>query len=571
MKVSSHQTRSALSGAPQDWFAINWRRVERNVRGTQIRIAKATLEGNWRRVKALQRMLTRSWSAKALAVQRVTQNQGKRTAGVDRELWDSPERRWNAIDELKRRGYKSLPLRRVFIPKANGKERPLGIPTMKDRAMQALYLLALEPVAESTSDPNSYGFRRNRSTSDAMAQIFPTMSQRASAAWVLEADIKGCFDNISHEWLLTHVPMDKVVLRKWLKAGTVFQGQFQATDAGTPQGGIISPTLANVALNGLERQLISQLASEVGIEKAKKLKVNVVRYADDFVITGVSDVTLEALVKPKVVTFLAQRGLELSAEKTRITYIADGFDFLGWNFRKYSGKMLIKPSKKNVQTFYRKLKEAISKHKTVKQEDLIRLLNPMLRGWAQYHLPVVAKQAFSRMDHLLFKALWRWAIRRHPAKNAEWVRKKYFHPLIDRNWVFGTMATNDEGTREWIELYTLAATPIKRHVKIAGEFNPFDPQWEMRGEEVRQARMLASMRHRQHWSALYKSQRGLCGLCQGKITKETGWHDHHIQYRAHAGSDALSNRILLHPDCHTQVHSLGLTVVKPTLSRERAL
>ena len=571
MKVSRHQTRSALSGAPQDWFAINWRRVERNVRGTQIRIAKATLEGNWRRVKALQRMLTRSWSAKALAVQRVTQNQGKRTAGVDRELWDSPERRWNAIDELKRRGYKSLPLRRVFIPKANGKERPLGIPTMKDRAMQALYLLALEPVAESTSDPNSYGFRRNRSTSDAMAQIFPTMSQRASAAWVLEADIKGCFDNISHEWLLTHVPMDKVVLRKWLKAGTVFQGQFQATDAGTPQGGIISPTLANVALNGLERQLISQLASEVGIEKAKKLKVNVVRYADDFVITGVSDITLEALVKPKVVTFLAQRGLELSAEKTRITYIADGFDFLGWNFRKYSGKMLIKPSKKNVQTFYRKLKEAISKHKTVKQEDLIRLLNPMLRGWAQYHLPVVAKQAFSRMDHLLFKALWRWAIRRHPAKNAEWVRKKYFHPLIDRNWVFGTMATNDEGTREWIELYTLAATPIKRHVKIAGEFNPFDPQWEMRGEEVRQARMLASMRHRQHWSALYKSQRGLCGLCQGKITKETGWHDHHIQYRAHAGSDALSNRILLHPDCHTQVHSLGLTVVKPTLSRERAL
>jgi len=571
MKVSRHQTRSALSGAPQDWFAINWRRVERNVRGTQIRIAKATLEGNWRRVKALQRMLTRSWSAKALAVQRVTQNQGKRTAGVDRELWDSPERRWNAIDELKRRGYKSLPLRRVFIPKANGKERPLGIPTMKDRAMQALYLLALEPVAESTSDPNSYGFRRNRSTSDAMAQIFPTMSQRASAAWVLEADIKGCFDNISHEWLLTHVPMDKVVLRKWLKAGTVFQGQFQATDAGTPQGGIISPTLANVALNGLERQLISQLASEVGIEKAKKLKVNVVRYADDFVITGVSDITLEALVKPKVVTFLAQRGLELSAEKTRITYIADGFDFLGWNFRKYSGKMLIKPSKKNVQTFYRKLKETISKHKTVKQEDLIRLLNPMLRGWAQYHLPVVAKQAFSRMDHLLFKALWRWAIRRHPAKNAEWVRKKYFHPLNDRNWVFGTMATNDEGTREWIELYTLAATPIKRHVKIAGEFNPFDPQWEMRGEEVRQARMLSSMRHRQHWSALYKSQRGLCGLCQGKITKETGWHDHHIQYRAHAGSDALSNRILLHPDCHTQVHSLGLTVVKPTLSRERAL
>src|SRR5471030_876261 len=226
MKVSSHQTRSALSGAPQDWFAINWRRVERNVRGTQIRIAKATLEGNWRRVKALQRMLTRSWSAKALAVQRVTQNQGKRTAGVDRELWDSPERRWNAIDELKRRGYKSLPLRRVFIPKANGKERPLGIPTMKDRAMQALHLLALDPVAESSSDPNSYGFRSHRSTADAMGQLFVSLSQRVSAEWVLEADIKGCFDHIDHDWLVTHVPMDKAILRQWLKAGTIHQGRY---------------------------------------------------------------------------------------------------------------------------------------------------------------------------------------------------------------------------------------------------------------------------------------------------------------------------------------------------------
>ncbi|MGF6777765.1 group II intron reverse transcriptase/maturase [Paraburkholderia sp. GAS334] len=571
MKVSSRKIRSALSGAPQDWFAIDWRRVERTVRGTQIRIAKATLDGNWRRVKALQRMLTRSWSAKALAVRRVTQNQGKRTAGVDRELWDSPERRWHAIDELKRRGYKPLPLRRVFIPKANGKERPLGIPTMKDRAMQALFLLALEPVAESTSDPNSYGFRRNRSTSDAMAQIFATMSQEASATWVLEADIKGCFDNIDHEWLLTNVPMDRAVLRKWLKAGTVFQGRFQATDAGTPQGGIISPTLANVALNGLERQLVSQLGRELGIGKAKKLKINVVRYADDFVITCASDAAIEAIVKPKVVTFLAQRGLELSSEKTRITHIANGFDFLGWNFRKYTGKMLIKPSRKNVQAFYRKLKEAISTHKTVTQEKLILLLNPMLRGWAEYHRPVVAKQAFSRMDYLLFKALWRWSVRRHPAKSAEWVRKKYFHSIGDRNWVFRTMTTNDEGVREWKELHTLASTPIKRHVKIAGEFNPFDPQWELRGEEVRQERMLASMRHRTLWSALYKSQRGLCGLCQCKITKETGWHDHHIQYRVHGGSEALSNRILLHPDCHTQVHILGLAVVKPTLSLERAL
>ncbi|CAD6524673.1 Group II intron-encoded protein LtrA [Paraburkholderia metrosideri] len=194
MRVSVRKDGSALSHAPDNWYAVDWRRVERNVRGMQIRIAKATREGNWRRGRALQRMLTRTLSAKLYAVRRVTQNQGARTAGVDRELWDSPESRWLAVGRLKRRGYKPLPLRRVFIPKANEKERPLGIPTMRDRAMQALYLLALEPVSESTSDPNSYGFRLNRSTADAMSQIFVAMSQKGSARWVLEADIKGCLD-----------------------------------------------------------------------------------------------------------------------------------------------------------------------------------------------------------------------------------------------------------------------------------------------------------------------------------------------------------------------------------------
>jgi RNA-directed DNA polymerase len=272
----------------------------------QIRIAKATREGDWRRVKALQRMLTRTLSAKLYAVRRVTQNQGARTAGVDRELWDSPESRWEAIGRLKRRGYKPLPLRRVFIPKANGNERPLGIPTMRDRAMQALYLLALEPVSESTSDPNSYGFRLNRSTADAMSQIFVAMSQKGSARWVLEADIKGCFDWINHDWLESHVPMDKEILRKWLKAGLIYKGQLQATEAGTPQGGIISPTLAN-----------AHLGATLGIAKAKKLKVNVVRYADDFVITGDSKEILENEVRPWVEAFLAVRGLQLSETKTR--------------------------------------------------------------------------------------------------------------------------------------------------------------------------------------------------------------------------------------------------------------
>ncbi|MBC3928253.1 group II intron reverse transcriptase/maturase [Undibacterium sp. CY21W] len=563
MKVHIQMDVSALSHAPQDWHAVNWRQVERNVKGMQIRIAKATREGKWRKVKALQRMLTRTFSAKLLAVKRVTENQGKRTAGVDGELWDSPEKRFAAVNRMKQRGYRPLPLRRIYIPKANGKKRPLGIPTMLDRAMQALFLLALEPVSESTSDPNSYGFRSNRSTADAMSQLFVSLASKASAQWVLEADIAGCFDNINHEWLMANVPMERSVLRKWLKSGMIYQGQFQDTEAGTPQGGIISPTLANVTLNGLESGLNSYLSKKFGATKAQRLKINVVRYADDFVITGISKEILENEIKPWVETFLAVRGLQLSKEKTRIVQIDGGFDFLGWNFRKYKGKLLIKPSKKNVTTFYRKVKEVITSHKTVAQMELILLLNPILRGWSQYHRSVVAKETYSRLDHLLFRVLWRWAKRRHPNKSAEWVKYRYFHTISGRSWVFACPVVNEDGSSSFKELYHLAGTTIKRHKKIKGAYNPFDPSWEMYGEQLQQERMLENMRHRKQWIRMYLDQGGLCAVCQCKMTKATGWHDHHIDYRVHGGSDALSNRVLLHPHCHMQVHHTGLNVLKP--------
>lgn len=563
MEVIDQGIESVRSRAPQDWHAIDWRRVEQNVRATQTRIVKAIQEGKRRKAKALQRMLTRSFGAKALAVRRVTENQGSRTSGVDKELWDSPEMKMSAVGRLKRRGYRPRPLRRVYIPKSNGKERPLGIPTMLDRAMQALYLLALEPVAETTSDTNSYGFRKNRSTHDAMGQLFVSLSKKASAEWVLEADIKGCFDWINHDWLLRNACTDTEVLKKWLKAGVIYKGQLQATDAGTPQGGIISPTLANVTLNGLESGLIAYLGARFGKTKAQKLKVNAVRYADDFVITGISKEVLENEVRPWVEAFLAERGLQLSEEKTRIVHIDEGFDFLGWNFRKYSGKLLIMPSKKNVKAFYKKAKEVISGHKTVKQEALIYLLNPMLRGWSNYHKPVVAKGAFSRMDHLLFRAIWRWAKRRHPKKNAKWVKQRYFHSEGNRNWVFSTTVFKEDGTPKKMVLYQLSDTVIKRHIKVRGSFNPFDPVDELYGEKLRQMRMLDSMQHRKQWTSLYRSQHGLCPLCRCKITKETGWHDHHITYKVAGGSDQLGNRVLLHPVCHTRLHQLGLTVVKP--------
>ncbi|CRM84507.1 group II intron reverse transcriptase/maturase [Pseudomonas sp. 8 R 14] len=559
MLVPSQMAGSAPSGVPQHWHDIDWCRVQQNVRAMQIRIAKACREGNWRRVKALQRMLTRSRSARYLAVRRVTENQGKRTAGVDRVLWDTPDAKWKAANGLKRHGYKPRPLRRVFIPKSNGKERPLGIPTMTDRAMQALYLLALAPIAETTGDPNSYGFRIERSTADAMGQLFVCLSKKVSAQWVLEADIKGCFDHINHDWLIANVPTDKEILRKWLKAGVIHKGQLQGTDAGTPQGGIISPTLANLVLDGLE----SQLKQHLGVTKAKKLKINVVRYADDFVITGSSKELLENEIKPWVEQFLALRGLQLSPEKTHVVHIDEGFDFLGWSFRKYSGKLLIKPSKKNVGTFYRKVKTVIDTNKMATQHYLIKLLNPILKGWALYHQPVVAKQAYSRLDHLLFRALWRWAKRRHPKKSLEWVKKKYFRTRESRDWVFATTVVEESGSIRTVELYSLAGTPIERHKKVSGEYNPFDPSMEETGEKLRMARMLNKLKYRKQILSLFQSQRGLCPLCNGAITKTTGWHDHHIVHRSQGGRDTLDNRVLLHPVCHQQLHSRGLTVNKP--------
>ena len=554
---------SASSGIPQHWHQIDWRRVERNVRGMQVRIAKATREGNWCKVKALQRMLTRSFSAKASAVRRVTENRGKRTAGVDRELWETPQNKWDGIRRLKQRGYKARPLRRVYIPKANGGKRPLGIPTMTDRAMQALYLLALQPVAETNGDSGSYGFRINRSTADAICQCHQALGKPGSAQWVLDADIEGCFDHISHDWLLSNIPMDKGILRKWLKAGVIDFGNLKATTEGTPQGGIISPTLANMALDGLEAELAAHFGSK-GSKKARQHKVYMVRYADDFVITGISKELLETEVLPVVRTFLAQRGLRLSEDKTRVRHISEGFDFLGWNARSYRGKLLIKPAQKNVQAIYSKIRNIISANKTAKTENLIRQLNPVIRGWALYHHHQVASDAFSRMDALIFRALWRWAKRRHNRKGARWIRKKYFHTIGNRTWTFAAPVMDEKsGEHRLLVLRYASDVKIKRHQKVKAEYNPFDPAWELYGETLRQKRLIQARGFNRQGVRLYEEQAGRCALCQQSLGEETGWHDHHIVYRSLGGPDTLANRVLLHPVCHHRVHALNLSVSKP--------
>ena len=348
----------------------------------------------------------------------------------------------------------------------------LTVPVMKCRAMQALHLLALEPIAETTADLNSYGFRSERSTADAGEQCFTSLAQKASAQWVLEVDIQGCFDKISHDWMLANIPTDKAVLKKWLKAGFVYQNELFPTETGAPQGGIISPVLANMTLDGLE----AKLAEKFPKARRAGLKMNMVRYADDFIVTGNSKEWLEQEVKPAVVEFLAERGLVLSPEKTKITHIREGFDFLGWNIRKYDGKLLMKPSKANVKAHLDKIREVIKANKTAKQANLIRLLNPILRGWANYHSHVVAKETFARVDAEVWSMLWRWAVRRHPNKGACWVKEKYLKTRGARNWVFAATEKQEDGTQRELTLLQESDTPIQRHIKIRANANPHDPE-----------------------------------------------------------------------------------------------
>jgi len=542
-----------------DWHAIDWESANHTVRRLQARSVKATQEGKWGKVKALQRLLNRSLSGKALAVRRGTENQGKNTPGVDRITWNTPQKKLNGVYSLRQRDYHPQPLRRIYSPKKNGKKRPLGIPSMKCRAMQALYLLALDPVAETTADPNSYGFRPGRSTADAIEQCFCVLGKRASPQWILEGDIKGCFDAISHDWLQRHMPMEKGMLKKWLKTGYMARHVLHPTEEGTPQGGIISPVLANQTLDGLEKKLNERYPKP---KSGYNAKVNFVRYAEDFMVTGISKELLEKEVKPLVEQFMSERGLTFSPEKTVITHIEEGFDFLGQNVRKYKTgnkhKLLVKPSKKHVQAHLEKVRDIVKKNKTLPAGKLILLLNPIIRGWAQYHQHVVSKEIFNSVDDAIYQRLRRWMERRHPKKSKTWMEKKYFTTIGGDNWVFYGEA--DGKTRY---LMSTASIPIKRHVKVQGKANPYDPAWESYYEKRLDVHMEGTLKGKRWLLHLWKEQNGLCPVCNHKITKITGWHSHHILWKSRGGPDTAENRVLLHPNCHQQIHSQGLHVEKP--------
>jgi RNA-directed DNA polymerase len=463
---------TAIAGAPSTrkilWKTIIWSTVEYEVRRLQLRIAKAIKIGRYAKAKALQWLLTHSFYGKLLAVKRVTQNAGKRTPGVDGVVWKSDKQKINAAHALSRKGYQAKPLRRIYIPKKNGKLRPLGIPTMSDRAQQALHLMGLNPISEILADENSYGFRPKRSTHDAIAQCFTLLSRGYSPQWILEGDIKACFDRISHEWLEKHAMMDKTILKQWLKAGYIEENIFNTTEEGTPQGGIASPTLANIALDGLERIILDVTKGE---------KVNFVRYADDFICTASSKETLETKIQPVIIKFLKERGLELSLEKTKITHINNGFDFLGFNIRKYGGKLLIKPSESSVKKFTESLRETIQKMGNASTIKLIANLNPKIRGWTNYYRGCVAKEIFADIDHVVFESIWRMLKRKHSNKSTSWIRHKYFTKIGLRNWCFFSKVKTKKETK----LYTLTKasyTLIRRHIKIRGKATPFDKDFD---------------------------------------------------------------------------------------------
>ena len=558
-----------------EWKDVNWRKVERYVFKLQRRIFQASSHGNFQLVRRLQKTLTRSYYARLLATRQVTQdNSGKKTAGIDGVKSLTPSQRLILAQNISLK-QKPLPARRIFIPKVNGEQRPISIPSMKDRACQALVKLVLEPEWEAKFESNSFGFRPGRSAHDAIEAIFDSINRKSK--WVLDADISQCFDKIGHDYLLQKLntsPTLRRVVKAWLKAGWVFEGTREESDCGTPQGGVISPLLANVALHGMEHRM-TQLANSLKGDKVKnRTSLTFVRYADDFVCLHPER---EVIDKAKVILkeWLLEAGLEISEKKTRIAHTSDGFDFLGFNIRQYqvgkykSGKSrngkplgfktLIKPSKEKVKKHYEKIAEVISSHLSAPQRALVLRLNSIIRGWANYYSTGVSKETFSKLDSLVWQRIERWCKRRHANKSVQWVNRKYFRTVGDRNWVFS------DGT---FILTTHAEVPIVRHTRVRGHKSPYDGDTSYWAKRLGKHPSLPT-----RVAKLLKTQKGKCNHCGLTFREGDIWEVDHIVPRSLGGKDVYANLQLLHRHCHDtktasdgsleRTHEKGQTIEEP--------